>query len=120
MRETPAKTTRRERKRADRRRASHLREIQHWVSVIERVDERFKEASAVPWYVIDREGDGYAILASLLASSGFFTVRASHNRIVGHEIERTNVAQDRSVRRRRHLRAEMRRARVLGHYELDV
>lgn len=121
VRDEPREGSPREKKRADRKRPSHLREVRHWVSLIERVDARFKAASATPWYVVDREGDGYAILSSLIATGAFFTVRANHDRVIGDELdERTTVSRPRYARSRRHLRAAMRRHRIFGHYELDI
>lgn len=112
-----------QRKRADRKRPRHLREVQHWVKLIKRVGARFKDAAARPWFVIDREGDAHPILDGLLSTGELFTVRASHDRVVSDVIpERVTAPNPRSSRSRhkRHLRAAMRDRRILGRYEIDV
>lgn len=117
-----AKVPLRERKQNDRDRAPNERETQHWVDVIQRVDVRFKETGAKPWFVIDREGDAHQILDALLATGELFTVRSSHNRVVSDTPtgERSSGVRDRSQRQRKKLRIAMCRPRILGFYEVDV
>jgi hypothetical protein len=110
-----------ERKRADRRRPREERETQHWVTIIKRVDARLRDAKAKPWWVIDREGDAQAIFDALLATEGFFTVRANHDRNVTKAQEKREVGQrPRPFLRQRHLRTEMGRRRPIGTYEIDL
>jgi hypothetical protein len=113
--------TRAERRKADRRRPRHEKEIQRWTTVIKRIDERFETARATAWYVVDREGDAREILDALSSSRHFFTVRAAHDRAVSAALEkRESAIRPRHRYKQRHLRAEMSRRPSYARCEIDV
>lgn len=58
------------------------KETQHWLNVMQQVQEVFeKEAPKTrPWFQLDRAGDAWPVLLAGLKLNGQFTVRASHNR----------------------------------------
>jgi Transposase DNA-binding len=81
------------------------RETVHWCDAIEAARHalRTEAPETKPWFVLDREGDGFYVLKKL-HTDGFFTVRANANRRV--------VTSD--DKRRQYLDDVLRRCPVVG------
>ena len=64
------------------RRPTKDKETQHWLDAMQRATEHLaKQAPQTrPWFLLDREGDAWAVFHFLLSHPVFFTVRAAHDR----------------------------------------
>jgi hypothetical protein len=85
------------------------KETQRWIDTIEQVKARCADEAVEPWFVLDREADGRAILLALRDTGHAFTVRSSWDRVVkssGHD--------------RQYLRATLEAQTALGRYALAV
>jgi hypothetical protein len=92
-----------------RRLRTEDKETQRWIDTIQQATARCAEHQIKPWFVLDREADGRAILLALRDSGHTFTVRSSWDRAVestGHD--------------RQYLRATLETQRALGRYVLQV
>ena len=71
------------------------RETVHWCRSIETAKRELNLAApqSVPWFVIDREGDGFHVLGEVV-DNGLFTVRANANRRVLSESSRQVYVND--------------------------
>lgn len=85
------------------------KETQRWVDTINDVAARCAAHQVRPWFVIDREGDGRAILLALHGTGQAFTVRSSWDRVLAD----TGTA-------RQYLRATLKKQGPLCGYRLEV
>jgi hypothetical protein len=111
-RRADAKRRRREKRRRMRRPVQE-KETRYWMELIRAAKEHFAQyaSSTRCWFQLDREGDGWEILQTLLEQrpTDLFTVRANWDRCVW----RPDGSES-------HLRAELATQPVLGGYALDV
>jgi len=105
---TYAKASRRQQKAESRKRLPQEKQTRYWLETIEETLRRFEETGAHPWFVIDREGDAQAVLGMLASSNARFTIRSSFDRVIGRHGAESK------------LHAQLQRAPVLGHLEIDV
>lgn len=101
--------SRREQKRASRRRKHDEKETKQWTDTIEQAALRFRNANAHAWFVLDREADARLILQTLVSTGHYFTVRSSWDRTL------ESVAGAPAK-----LRAALHAQPMLGVYALDV
>jgi len=86
-------------------------ETHHWLQVLSNCDDRLHEnaPNSRPWYQLDRGADCWPIFELALERDLLFTIRASHDRrLVGPQGQKL------------HLRRELRRQRIVGHYEVLI
>jgi Transposase DNA-binding/Transposase DDE domain len=84
-------------------------ETRHGVELLEQVHARLQACGALPWYQLDRGFDAWPILQRACHGKMRLTVRAVGSRLVVD-----------SLGRRKLLRDVAGRARLLGHYDLEV
>jgi hypothetical protein len=91
-------------------RKTEEKETQHWLTVMQQVREVYsaESASTVPWFQIDRQGDAWPILLQAGQANQRLTVRASYDRRLEIEGERS------------HLWEALERRTCLGKYEIAV
>lgn len=65
----------------------------HFVRAAEDTIQRLRTVHAVPWFVIDREGDNREILNALFALPCVFTIRGTKNRRLTSKEEEAHVRQ---------------------------
>ena len=92
-----------------RRLRTEDKETQRWIDTIEQATATCEEQQVKPWFVLDREADGRAILLALYTSGHAFTVRSSWDRVV-----------ESTGRDGQHLRAILAAQKPWGSYALEV
>ena len=56
------------------------KETRHWLKAITECTDRLADSTTKAWFVIDREGDRYAMLKTLQESGQWFTVRSTYEK----------------------------------------
>lgn len=107
-REEPEAISQTARVRRNQHRPFSTKQSAYFVRAAENTIRRLAAIDAVPWIVIDREGDNQDILLSLSEMACAFTVRASRNRVL--------AANDDE----RHVRESLARERAIGKWEVAV
>jgi hypothetical protein len=74
------RVSRREQKKESRRRRDDEKETRHWLDAITHAGQRFDEAGARGWFLVDREGDARPVLQTLASTGHLFTVRSRSDR----------------------------------------
>jgi hypothetical protein len=70
------------------------KETKHWIDSIQASGERLRDAGLKPWFLLDREADGYWKLRTLDESGHWFTVRSTWpNRFARDERKRKSRLQ---------------------------
>src|SRR6478752_2826698 len=87
------------------------RETRHWIDALTDCDDRLAQSApdAQAWYQLDRGADCWPVIQLALDRDLLITIRATHDRrLLGPEGQNLR------------LRHEVKRQRVLGHYEITV
>ena len=90
-------------------RAVEEKETWHWIETIRAAKTKLDAHGVRGWFQIDREGDSRDLLLELTESAHWWTVRSRTDRNIG--LEEGDVG---------HLREELGRPPIQGHYELEV
>ena len=110
-RDKPAKPGPRSKKGSYRARFQE-KETRHWVDVLTRVAEMFRQAlsSVRPWFQLDRGGDCWPVLMLAIQLNLLLTVRSTHNRRLQDEQDKDNA----------YLWSKVEQEPVLGSYTLEI
>jgi hypothetical protein len=85
------------------------KETWHWMQTIRAAGSKLRAHGVRGWFQIDREGDSRDLLLELTESDHWWTVRSRTNRRIGLEGDEVG-----------HLREQLARLSMRGHYELEV
>jgi hypothetical protein len=93
-------------RRSHKRRPLEQKETRYWMQAIAAVEAARESGTAIPWYQVDRGGDFRELIEWQASADAWVTIRANQNRRVAG--------------RSKYLRSAMKKAKVLGHYDLPV